>query len=94
MILRTPINCILTHTAGTTHHQSNTLIIIYIILSCILYFLTINQMNISIVGTGVIGTLYGWALSNVHTITHYVRKFAIPLPPPRHCCFRLVVRYT
>lgn len=31
-------------------------------------------MNISIVGTGVIGTLYGWALSNVHTITHYVRK--------------------
>ncbi len=31
-------------------------------------------MNILIVGTGVIGTLYGCALSEQHNVTHFVRK--------------------
>ncbi len=31
-------------------------------------------MNILIIGTGVIGTLYGCALSEKHNITHFVRK--------------------
>jgi 2-dehydropantoate 2-reductase len=31
-------------------------------------------MNILIVGTGVIGTLYGCALSEKHCVSHYIRK--------------------
>ncbi len=31
-------------------------------------------MNVLIVGTGVIGTLYGFALSEKHRVSHYIRK--------------------
>ncbi len=31
-------------------------------------------MNILVVGTGVIGTLYGYALSKKHQVSHFVRK--------------------
>ena len=36
-------------------------------------------MNILMVGTGVIGTIYGCALSKMHTITHYVREEKLEL---------------
>jgi 2-dehydropantoate 2-reductase len=32
-------------------------------------------MKILIVGAGIIGSIYGWALANVgHSVTHFVRR--------------------
>ena len=36
-------------------------------------------MNVLIVGTGVIGSLYGYALSQKHNVFHYVRQEKLPL---------------
>jgi 2-dehydropantoate 2-reductase len=47
-------------------------------------------MNILIVGTGVIGTLYGCALSEKHTISHFVRKEKLNLLDNKKITFDLI----
>lgn len=47
-------------------------------------------MNILIVGTGVIGTLYGCALSEKHTVSHFVRKEKLDLFNQKNITFDLI----
>ncbi|CDI50686.1 ketopantoate reductase family protein [Clostridium tetani] len=47
-------------------------------------------MNILIVGTGVIGTIYGCALSEKHNVSHFVRKEKLYLLDNKEITYDLI----
>ena len=47
-------------------------------------------MNILVFGTGVIGTIYGYALSEKHTVSHFIRKEKLDLFDNKEITYDLI----